>query len=181
MDTVFIACAVLGGLLFFINLVLQFLAGSHAEFGVAEAHAGTPDVGFKILSFQGLTAFFMMFGLVGLALLRQSGAPSGLAVLGGGAAGVGAVWVIGRIFTSMKRLHSSGTLDLGKAVGQTATVYLNIPPGGIGKVQVVVQEQLQIFDARSDAAQLLKTGANVRVLRAENTGMLVVEPLAHPS
>ena len=86
LDSVYIGCAVLGGLLFFVQLVMQFL-GHHADVDVGGGHVGMPhdvsgtaDTSFKLLSFQGLTAFFMMFGLVGLAMHRQSGASPALSL-----------------------------------------------------------------------------------------------------
>ena len=114
-------------------------------------HAST-DFSFKFLSLQGLTAFFMMFGLVGLALLRANFWAL-VSIVGGMIAGLFTVWVIGLIFTAMRQLQSSGTIQIKNAIGQQGSVYLNIPASGSGQVQVAVQGSLKIFDAVSDGKQ----------------------------
>ena len=77
LEKLFMVCAVAGGILFAIRLVLQFLGGdtgghhdisSPVNVGGTDIHGDTVADGsdaylsFKLLSFQGLTAFFMMFG-----------------------------------------------------------------------------------------------------------------------
>jgi membrane protein implicated in regulation of membrane protease activity len=117
---------------------------------------------FKLLSMQGLTAFFMMFGLVGLALLRANLAVA-LTVIGGTAAGLFTVWVISILFSQMRRLQSEGTLDINNAVGQVGSVYLTIPKGGSGQIQVTVQGSLRMFDAISQDGKPIPTGQKIRV------------------
>lgn len=184
LEKIFLACAVLGGALFLVRMILFLLGGgggSDADVGGLEAdpsavgHGFESDAAFKLLSLQGLTAFLMMFGIVGLALRLESGAGEGLAVAGAVAAGVGSSWLIAKIFQSMGRLQSSGTLDLRNAVGQEGTVYLRIPAGGTGKVNVTVQEHLQTFDAVTDGGAELPTGQRVRVTALRGGNVLVVE------
>jgi membrane-bound ClpP family serine protease len=141
--------------------------------------AGHPDAdaSFKLLSFQGLTAFFMMFGLVGLALLNQSKVGEGLAILGALIAGMITVWVVSKIFSVARRFQSSGTIDNTKAIGEEGTVYLNIPAEGTGKVQVVVQNHLRIFDAVSDLKEEIKTGERVMVTRVVSGNVMVVQKI----
>ncbi|MBI5014020.1 MAG: hypothetical protein HZB55_00815 [Deltaproteobacteria bacterium] len=174
MGKIFAGSAVLGGCLFLVRLVLQFLGGDGGNGDAAGAHdgLGDTDASFKLLSFQGLTAFFMMFGLVGLAL-DQSGAAAGLAILGALAAGAGSVWLISKLFSSLIRLQSSGTLDLANAVGQEGSVYLRVPASGTGKVQVVVQGRLTMIDAVSDAGEELPTGTRVTVVRVVGGDVVV--------
>ena len=142
-------------------------SGAEVAHGGMEAHATHLDHGemsFRTLSFQGLTAFFMMFGIVGLALLRESGWGETRATLGGLAAGVGSVWVIKRIFEAAGKLQSSGNVRLENAVGQLGQVYLRIPADGSGQVQVTVQEQMRICDAVSEDGREIATGEAVEVV-----------------
>jgi hypothetical protein len=143
-------------------------------------HAGTAvdsDFSFKLLSMQGLTAFFMMFGLVGLAILRTR-APIILSVFGGVAAGLFAVWIISILFAQMKRLQSEGTLDLQNAVGASGSVYLPIPKGGSGQVQVAVQGSLKVFDAVSADKKMIPTGEKIQVVGVVDQKTLIVEKKA---
>ena len=183
LDVIFMACAALGGVLFLVQLVIQF-AGHDASADVGPhdpamlTHdGGAADSSFKLLSFQGLTAFFMMFGLVGLAMYRQSGAGALWSLVAGLAAGLAAVWVIGKLFSSMRKLQSSGTMDLHKAIGQPGEIYLTIPAGGTGKVQVTVQNRLSVFDAVSRDGAEIKTGVAVKVADLRGANVMVVEKI----
>lgn len=63
---------------------------------VAAADTDAADAGFRIVSLQGLTSFFMMFGLVGLALSKQSQVAPSIAVAGGIGAGLLSMVIISR-------------------------------------------------------------------------------------
>lgn len=200
LEKVFFLCAGGGGLLFILRLVLLFLGGHHdSDFGgdtggdiggdIASGDTGLDahgdgsfdhdhhdsDSSFKILSLQSMTAFFMMFGLVGLALSRQSRLASFWAVLGALIGGSFALWVIGRIFRSMKYLQSDGTLDIKNAMFKEGTVYLTIPAEGEGKVQITVQDALREFTAVSAEKKEIKTDEQVRVVDIKNGSILVVK------
>ncbi|MBK8481791.1 MAG: hypothetical protein IPL40_11525 [Proteobacteria bacterium] len=192
-EKVFLLFAIAGGALFAVRLVLAFVTGGglsdgdgadldHADLAgegeAAHAHDGTADLAFKLLSFQGMTAFFMMFGLVGLALSRAHAIPAVGAVGGGLAAGLLAVWLIGALFALFNRLQSSGTLKLHNAIGAEGTVYLDIPAGGTGKVQVAVQGRLLVLEAASHAGDPVPTATRVRVVALSGASVLVIERLA---
>jgi hypothetical protein len=152
------------------------MAGLHDTHGMDAAHTNT-DVSFKFISLQGLTAFFMMFGLAGLALSKS--AQPDLVSLGGGIiAGAFTVWVLSRIFIGAQKLQSEGTLNMQNAVGLEGTVYLRIPAGDIGKVNLVLQGALKEFNAVAADRQLIKTGERVRVLGLTAGETLVVERIS---
>lgn len=140
-----------------------------ADFGHSETLTS-----FKLLTIQGLTAFFMMFGLVGLALYHANLAV-GLTILGGTAAGLFTVWVISVLFSQMKLLQSEGTIDIKNAIGQTGSVYLAIAEGGSGQVQVTVQGALKIFNAAARNKKPIATGEKVTVVDVVGSDTLIVE------
>jgi len=198
LELLFVICAAFGTILFVIRLILMFIGGGGEEgaadgdvsgldgaegVGGADVHdfghhdISDSDLSFKALSLQGLTAFFMMFGLVGWALERQGNVPALLSIAGGAAAGFATVWVMKKIFLMAGSLKSSGTLDLQNAIGQEGLVYLTIHPGQIGKVQVVVQGRLSVLNAiAEDHNEEIKTGQRVWVVRI-SADTLVVEKL----
>lgn len=175
-------CAIFGGLFFVIRLGLQFLGGDHDfdDPGRADLHADgrDADLSFKVLSFQSLTAFFMLFGLVGLALYRQSKVGPLWSIAGALAAGIATVWVIGQVFSFMKGLQSSGTMNVQNAVGQEGTVYLTIGPGGTGKARITIQDHLRVFDAVTDKNEEIVTGERIKVVRVAAGSVLVVEKIS---
>ena len=178
LDTAFVACAAVGGFFVFTRFIMQ-LIGADADTDVDDVsidghHAGS-DHGFHLLSLHGLSSFFMMFGLVGLALLRQSKAGIPASIVGAVAAGLVSVWIIGKIFTSATRLQSSGTLQTSEAVGCEGTVYLTIPKGGTGRVTLNISKRLCEFDAVEGHGEAIATGTQVRVVEVNGT-TLTVEP-----
>jgi membrane protein implicated in regulation of membrane protease activity len=176
----FLLCAIVGGFFVLVKLIMQFI-GADAEIdtdldaGIDAQHVDS-DIGFKVLSMHSLTSFLMMFGLVGLALYRQSQVGIFLSTLGASVAGLASVWVIGRIFASVGRLQSSGTLATASAVGSTGTVYLGIPQGGTGRVSINFRGRLREFDASAADGEAIATGTPVRVVRVD-ASVLIVEKI----
>ena len=191
LELLFACCAVFGTTLFVIRLILMFVGGvgegAHSADtgdmgtgGIDSAdmdHTGDfhdSDLSFKALSLQGITAFFMMFGLVGWAVLRQGDYAAWIPILCGAVAGLATVWVMKKIFQVAGSLQSSGTMNLANAVGQEGTVYLTIRPGKSGKVQVTFQDRLSVLEAVTEGSEEIKTGQSIRVVRV-SAGKLVVE------
>jgi hypothetical protein len=165
-------CALVGGVVFLLRLLFQIFGGLAEDIGLEAPVAGDSDLGFQVLSIQGLMAFFLMFGLVGLGLLPYGELVS---FAGGALAGGVSVQLLAKLFLQAGRLQSSGTLNLDNSVGQTARVYLTIPAHGMGKVQVVIQKRLMVLDAMAaDPQQALATGDTVTVVRVEQGNVLVV-------
>jgi len=200
LDKLYLVCAVIGGILFVVRLVLQFVGGDGggdydaggADAAGVDAHGidvhGDLDghldgdmhdayLSFKILSFQGLTAFFMMFGLVGLAMARQTQRDPTTCMVVALGAGFGTVWIIGLIFRKAGALQASGNINLRNAIGQEGEIYLTIPSAGTGQAKVTVQERLRIYSAIAKDKAEIKTGQRVRVVEVTPQDVLVVEKI----
>jgi membrane protein implicated in regulation of membrane protease activity len=178
LEVFFLACAIIGGFFVVVKLFMQFAGGDSdtqvsVETDMDAGHVDS-DIGFRLLSMHGLSAFFMMFGLVGLALYRQSQAGVVISIIGAVVAGSISVWIISKIFQTATQLQSSGTLKTSDAVGSTGTVYLTIPEGGTGRVTLNFQNRLREFDATEKNGTELPTGAPIRVVKV-NANILVVE------
>ncbi len=192
LEQTFFACAVIGGVLFLIQLALMFLGGDmntdmtadvggdfgHGGLGgdadvSGGAHHPSSDVSFKLLSFQGLTAFFMMFGLVGLAMQRGSGLGAAISALAAAVAGFLSMLGVAKLFHFFIGLQSSGTINIDNALGKTGRVYLRIKPDSKGQIEVPVQGRLRIYDARSADKEEIPTDAQVEVTGIEGSTMIV--------
>jgi hypothetical protein len=190
-EKVFAVCAILGTVLFVVRLALFFVGGDSeadgdfdvgdADFdgdvGEFDADVGDSDVSFRMLSLQTVTAFFMIFGLAGLALLKEAKWQVPGSLVGAVVAGCFAVFVVGKIMVFWKRLQSSGTIDMANAIGQQGSVYLTIPAGGTGKVQVTVQERFKVLDAIGVDEEELKTGERITVVGLNDDNTLIVQKL----
>lgn len=180
LDRVFLVCALVGAGLFLIRLIIGMFGGDgdglDADFDL--------DSGgdFQIISLHTLTAFFLVFGLAGLALHRGSGFSDAIAVIGAFACGVAMMGVIARLTQMVQQLHSSGTLDINRAVGCTGIVYLRIPAGGgFGKVHVDIDGRLVELEALAADKSEIATGERVSVVEVVQPNILVVrlyEPTA---
>ncbi len=175
----FLFSAILGGTIFILRMVLMLVGLSDHDihdggFDNADVHPDS-DASFKLFSLHGLTGFFMMFGLVGLALSKQFWIPDLMAAAAGIAAGLATVWMLGKLSVSMMKLQSDGTVNVCSAIGQEGRVYLKIPAAGTGQVQVPCQGRLMIYDAVSADKNEIRTGDPVIVIDVTGGNVLVVE------
>jgi membrane protein implicated in regulation of membrane protease activity len=182
----FLICALAGGLFVLLKFIMQFsgldhdTSSSDMDMGGhgMEAHHADSDIGFKFLSLHGITSFMMMFGLVGLALYRQSQMGVFISMVGAIASGVASVWIIGKLFMLTVKMKSSGTISIESTVGAQGKVYLTIPKegSGSGRVLINVRNSLREYDAITQESESLSTGTPVRVVWVDGN-MLVVERL----
>lgn len=176
----FLICAFIGAVFVIVRIVLMLSGigdGSDPDVDLsghgADMHHADSDAGFKILSIQGLSSFLLMFGLVGLSLYNTSRMGILVSMAGATAAGLAAVWVIGKLFSLFIRLQASGTITMKDAVGAEGKVYLSIPEKGIGRAMITVGGSLREFDAVSAAGDRLETGVAVKVVRVEGNTVVV--------
>jgi hypothetical protein len=184
LDTIYLVCAVAGGTVLVLRLLLMLFGLDHGDAGDFDTsvdldHDALGDAGhgdgsmFTFLSIQSISGFFTMFGLVGLGLL-QIKATNMWSLVGALAAGLFTAWCTGMIFLGLRRLQSEGTLVIGNAVGQTGSVYLTIPETGTGSVNVTVQGSLRTLDAVSQGGNRIPTGSIVKVVGITAGKILVV-------
>ena len=179
LQKVYFISAIVGGTGFVVMTAIQFLGADLDLDGDAGGDvdldtSGTADVSFKLLSVHGLTAFSMIFGLAGLSLSREFGTSWFESLFGATVAGSATVWILKRLFAFFVGLKSSGTTDMNKAIHEQGTVYMMIPPEGVGKVQLPVQGRLQTLDAVSADHNELTTGTRVQVVEIVSGNTLKV-------
>lgn len=170
------------GLAATVILVLQILT---MLFGLGENEAdvdfdgdGDADIsvdasdGFTLFSVRGLIAFFAIGGWVGYILADINTALAiCLSFVSGGAALVAMAFVMRGIM----RLRSSGNIDVARAVGKTADVYLTIPPkdGGSGKITLTLEERFVELSAVQNGETPIPTGAKVKIIAVSGESLLV--------
>jgi len=185
LEKVFLGCAVFGGGLFILRMVLMLVGAdsSDADMDVdMDVDAGDAtdgdhadiDAGLRLLTFQGMTAFVMMFGLTGYTVSRNSGTGTTFTVALGCLAGFAGMWLMAKGFAFMNSLQSSGNMNVKDAVGQEGTVYLTIPAEGTGRVQLPVSGRLKVMSATSHDKVEIKTGTRVSVVAVVNERVLGV-------
>nr|AIF15754.1 hypothetical protein [uncultured marine group II/III euryarchaeote KM3_71_E02] len=168
LELLFAASALVGGILFLLWFALMMIGGVAADIfegllgmeGVGDLGA---DASFKALTFQGLMAFLMFFGLAGLYTLKATDT-STLAIGIGGAAGFASMYGTGKLFQLFITLQSDGTVAISESIGATGSVYLRIPHNGAGQVQVNFGGSMRTMNAKSHDDAEIGSGEFIEVV-----------------
>ncbi len=152
---------------------------SDSDFDVPDdvgGHTDHLDAGLKLFSVRGILAFTSTFGLSGL-IISQSGMPKLITLILSTLLGFIALIAIAYLIKWLISLQHSGNLQIKRALGETAEVYLTIPASnkGKGKVNLIIQERLTEFSAVTNDLEAIPTGASVRVTDILENNILVVE------
>lgn len=99
------------------------------------------------------------------------------------ACGFAAACGMAAALVGMERLQSNGNINPNNAAGKVGSVYLTIPPArsGKGKVNVLVQERYAEYEAITDSADAIPTGAEIKIKSHVGGNVLLVERLKKPS
>ena len=165
-DMLFAASALVGGILFVLYFFLLMIGGIATDifdglFGI-DVDMGA-DASFKALTFQGIMAFLMFFGLAGLYVTKSGGGPTP-AILAGAIAGGASMYSTGKLFELFVNLQQDGTVELSEAIGAKGQVYLRISDEGVGQVTVEVNEAQRTFNAKSEDGTGIATGDFIEVV-----------------
>ena len=171
LEQVFLLSGTVGGVILVFRMILMIAGLDHHS----DAMHVDSDSGFQALTVQGVSSFLTMFGIVGYTLFHGALVAAVLAIIAGLGAGVFSMWLMHKIFRSMLRLQSSGTVSLFAAVGSVGTVYLTVGREG-GRVQIDFANRLREFEAISADGTAIPTGTPIRVQSIE-ANTLVVAPV----
>ncbi len=161
-ETFFLVCALLGGGVVLLQLLLGVfgLAGAitDVDFGLGATDA------LNLLSVRSLSAGLAFFGIAGLVFLTI-GMGAGGAFTIALATGAGATVGVAALMRSLLRLQHDGTVRLENSIGQPGTVYLKIPGAraGMGRVLLTVQNRTVECQAVT-ALEELPTGTPIVVV-----------------
>ncbi len=177
MAFIFATSAVLGGILFLLWFALIMIGGITADvfdglFGT-DFDAMGADASFKALTFQGIMAFMMFFGLGGLYILEGDSSATTLAIVVGSITGFGSMYGTGKLFQLFVALQSDGTIDMDDAIGSVGTMYLRIPEGGVGQIQVESGSAMRTYNAKTEDGQAMSTGDFAEVIDVVSSTLIV--------
>ena len=174
MEIIFVSCALLGGILFFIMMILMLVGDVLG--GVSDAFGIDIDAGggaFEIMSIQGLSVAVMMFGLTGMFGLSATGNDV-VAVLAGGVGAASGMYGMGKMMYAINQLQADGTVNYADAIGQRGQVYSRIKPNETGEIQVPVDGTLKTLLARAqDKNMHLASGEFIKVVDIIGSTMIV--------
>ena len=169
--------AIVASALFIIQAILTFVGIDSSDAGDVDFDfddGGTMDVGgmASLFSIRSMINFFVGFGWAGVSLRQVIDNDVLLVVLS---------LVIGLFFgywylffrKKLMELESNGAYKVTDCIGKEADVYLHIPAGGRGKVQVSLGGSIHELDAMSDSNDDIPTGQRVKIVRVEGNVLKV--------
>ncbi len=179
MQTFFLTCAAVGGVILVAQLVLGFFGAEHhgGDHHIGTQHDSASD-GLQLLSARTLSAAVAFFGIGALGA-SAIGLPTVVATVAGSALGIAAMFGVAFLMRAMLRFEHDGSIDIQRAVGQAATVYIPIPASeqGSGKVTMMLQGRTVEYQAVTADGQSLPTGAAVLIVDVRNDDTVEVVPL----
>ena len=194
LHSLYLICAVVGGLIMVIQFLMMILGfGDFNDVDVpddapdidmdgGDVDAGDADVGSgnmislaRFLSFRVIVAASAFFGVLGLWADSAKFHPMvsfAIALLGGWVAGAAVAFILGFI----NKLQSSGNVKMESAVGKTATVYIPIPENktNTGKIQLSIQGRIDEMEAMTPGPAL-PSGATVVIKEIVDGRIAIVE------
>lgn len=176
----FTAPALLGTGYLLLQLAMGHLGGDFdADFDGGGGHAvDNPGAEARWLSLETVSAFFVGFGWIGLAMHRSLDMSFLTSALTGLAAGIGVAWMVISLTRQVMKLQSSGNLDLNTTIGREVPVYISIPPAGAGtgRITLIINNTQHEVSARQSGGEPIGTNAMVRIVEVDGaTGTVVVE------
>lgn len=163
-DFVFIVCALVGGGLLLVTVLVDDILGAIFDFDVG---------GVSLMPL--LLSFVSMFGVGGLFATQVLDVHGGVAAAWGGGFGVVGLGLAYGIFSTLRRAEAPEPFSTRDLVGADAFVQVGIPAGRYGSVLVKAEGQTHEFSATSTVE--VGAGTVARVIGVAGSG-LIVEPIA---
>ena len=180
-DLIFWSAAIFGSALFLVRLCTAFIGGFGEEFDLIEDVDG--DIHhqfglFKLLTLHTISGFFMMFGWIGLACLKQYHCNQWYALLFACSAGLITMIVTAFIFKWSRSLVSSGEcFAIEQTIGMIALVYQRISHHERGKIQIVVGGVTREILAQSQDGSSIESFSCVKVVDVVDHETVLVEKM----
>ena len=164
-DFIFVVCALIGGGLLLITVLLDDILGAIFEFDVG---------GVSLMPL--LLSFITMFGVGGLFATQVLDLHGGQAAVVGVAFGVAGMGIAWGIFSALRRAEAPEPFSTRDLIGADAYVQVGIPAGRHGSVLVKAEGQTHEFSATATAD--IPAGTMARVTGVAGAGLIVEAPAA---
>jgi membrane protein implicated in regulation of membrane protease activity len=159
-DFIFVVCALIGGGLLLITVLLDDILGAVFDFDVG---------GVSLMPL--LLSFISMFGVGGLFATQVLGVHGGQAALVGAIFGLAGMGVAYAIFAGLRRAEAPEPFSTRDLIGQDAFVQVAVPAGHYGSVLVKAEGQTHEYSAT--ATTDIPAGTTVRVSGVAGAGLIV--------
>ncbi len=162
-DFVFVVCALIGGGLLLITVLVDDIIGAVFDFDLG---------GVSLMPL--LLSFISMFGVGGLFATQVLDVHGGQAAIVGVAFGLVGMGIAYTLFSFLRRAQAEEPFSMADLVGDTAFVSVGIPAGRYGSVLVKKEGQTHEFSAT--ASTEIAVGSTARVIGVAGNGLIVEAP-----
>jgi membrane protein implicated in regulation of membrane protease activity len=159
-DFIFVVCALVGGGLLLITVLLDDILGAVVQFDIG---------GVSLMPL--LLSFISMFGVGGLFATQVLDVHGGQAAAVGAAFGLAGMGVAYGIFSALRRAEAPEPFSTRDLIGTDAFVQVGIPAGHYGSVLVKAEGQTHEYSAT--AAVDIPAGTMARVTGVAGAGLIV--------
>ena len=159
-DFIFVVCALIGGGLLLITVLVDDILGAVFHFDVG---------GVSLMPL--LLSFVSMFGVGGLFATQVLEVHGGQAALVGTAFGLAGMAIAYGIFSALRRAEAPEPFSTSDLVGNDAFVQVAIPAGHYGSVLVKAEGQTHEFSATANTD--IPVGTIARVTGVAGAGLIV--------
>jgi membrane protein implicated in regulation of membrane protease activity len=159
-DFIFVVCALVGGGLLLITVLVDDILGAIFDFDVG---------GVSLMPL--LLSFVSMFGVGGLFATQVLDVHGGQAAIIGAGFGLVGMGIAYGIFSALRRAEAPEPFSTKDLIGHDAFVQVGIPAGKYGSILVKAEGQTHEFTAT--AGTDIPAGSVVRVTGVGGTGLIV--------
>ncbi len=151
-------------------------AGHHAQVAHHPDSQGSDKVAFTFVSIRSLIAFGTLFFWAG-TLYLMGGTNPALAIGFSVIWGLVGMFVVSYLMYKRVNLEETGNVDLTTALFEEGTVYIGVPPDGVGQVRVKVSGTISYVKARSKTGEPMIRGTRVRVVGICDKNVVEIESI----
>ena len=159
-DFVFVVCALVGGALLLITVLLDDVLGAVFDFDLG---------GVSLMPL--LLSFITMFGVGGLFATQVLDLHGGQAAVVGSIFGLAGIGLAYGMFSVLRRAQADEPFSMSDLVGDTAFVSVGIPAGRYGSV--LVKKEGQTHEYSATASTDVTVGTTARVIGVAGNGLIV--------
>jgi membrane protein implicated in regulation of membrane protease activity len=157
--------ALFSTIVFVIKLALFATVGGDSEV-IADFNSEVDtDCSFNFISVQSVIAFFMGFGWMGYAALKQFELSQWVGFGVAFAVGIVFMFLTAYLMFLVKKLEKKVKKDKTTAVGQVGKAYTKFAPQAIGQVEVEINGQLSVVEAKNDSDEEINAFDLVKVTK----------------
>jgi hypothetical protein len=188
LEAVFWFCALAGTAVFVLRVVLMVVGVSEMDgtdsfdsTHVGHAHHGShSDALFEIISINSVTAFFMMFGWIGLTCYAQFSLGATPSIMIALLVGILCMYITTYLFRWARKFTSpGGTFNIKNTVGQNAKVYQRIPADGRGRITIDMPDSMtHEIDAIAEDGKEIDSFKSVKVVRVVDQSTVSVRTVS---